>query len=546
MALHLETIWVILTTVLVLVVSVSIIRRLPILKFFTNAAYHDFTWYEAEPTALSINLASALPEHVVILPRDKATFRTAMNHYWAQQEREIVPTCFVRPQTPQQLCTAVSIIKNEFNVQENHDGKPSGRGLFAVRSGGHSPVPGAATTDGGVVIDLSFFNDVEPAEDGLSVTIGAGAKWMDVSKTLDRKGLAVVGGRNSEVGVGGLILGGKFNWQYEVILASGSLITASASTSSDLWRALKGGGNNFGIVTRFKVRSFPSTAIWSGFLYLPSFQASKVLAAFHECVNRANPLREQREVEYDSRAAGPIACFSYIHKIGFQIISVNLVHIQDTDQSEKEKWPNCWQNSKFASLWRLWSTCKSRSLTDATDELSALNPPGRRQVFATTTIKNHTATITATHAAYEEAITRIRRRGRIKGLVYTLVLQPLLPEWACKGDPNPLGLAEHQQDDSREPLVIVSFTVNWDSAVDDEFMKTITRQNVEQIERIAGANGMGHRYRYLNYCAEWQRPFDGYGGDNLAFLRDVSRKYDPEGLFQRGCRGGFKLDMDCA
>lgn len=59
------------------------------------------------------------------------------------------------------------------------------------------------------MIDLGLFCEVIPSEDGSSVAIGAGAKWMDVSKVLDEKGLAVIGGRNSAVGVGGLTLGGK-------------------------------------------------------------------------------------------------------------------------------------------------------------------------------------------------------------------------------------------------------------------------------------------------------------------------------------------------
>ena len=63
-----------------------------------------------------------------------------------------------------------------------------GEGLFAIRSGGNSPVSGAASVKGGVVIDLGLFREVVPSEDGSSVTIGAGAKWMDVSKVLDEKG----------------------------------------------------------------------------------------------------------------------------------------------------------------------------------------------------------------------------------------------------------------------------------------------------------------------------------------------------------------------
>ena len=215
---------------------------------------------------------------------------------------------------------------------------------------------------------------------------------------------------------------------------------------------------------------------------------------------------------------------------------MNLVYTKPIENVSK--WPACWRNSSFRSLWRLWSTCKVRTLTSATDEMNMLNPPGRRQVFANTTIKNDSATIAAAHAAYYDAIASLRRVN-VKGLVWTLVLQPLLPVWAQKGDPNPLGL----HDCSHEPLVIVSFTVNWDERQDDELMKTTTRRAIEQIDAVAMANKTSHRYRYLNYCAEWQRPFEGYGEDGLRFLQEVSRRYDPDGLFQRGCVGGFKLNM---
>ena len=321
---------------------------------------------------------------------------------------------------------------------------------------------------------------------------------------------------------------------YEVVLASGSIATASASTNPDLWRALKGGSNNFGIVTRFTARSFPSTGIWSGFLYMPSSQTAKVLKAFHAFVNRA--VLDDPNMPYDENAAGPIACFSYIHNLGIRIISVNLVY---TKLPENEnKWPTCWKNSSFASLWRLWSTCKFRTLTSATDEMNSLNPPGRRQIFVNTTVKNDPATLAAAHTAYSDAIASMRR-VKIRDLVWTLVLQPLLPEWVRKGDPNPLGLTAS----SSEPLVLVSFTVNWAERQNDEFVKATTRRAVEQIEAFAAAHNTGHRYRYLNYCAEWQRPFEGYGEENWRFLQQVSRKYDPEGLFQRGCVGGFKLDV---
>lgn len=322
---------------------------------------------------------------------------------------------------------------------------------------------------------------------------------------------------------------------YEIVLASGSVATASESTNADLWRALKGGSNNFGIVTRFTFRSFPCTKIWSGFLYMPSSQATKVLAAFYDYVNKVVSA-DSPSTTYDDHSAGPIVCFSYIQQLRLQAIAVNLVYTKTPE--EEGNWPTCWKTSAFAPLWRLWSTCKVRTLTSATDEMNALNPPGRRQVFAALTIKNDPPTIDAAHAAYRDAITPIRRL-KVKGMVWTLVLQPLLPEWARKGDPNPLGLS----DSNNDPLVILSFTVNWDERKDDDFVQQTTRRVVDKIEAIAAANGAGHRYRYLNYCAKWQRPFEGYGEENWRSLQDTSRKYDPDGMFQMGCTGGFKLEV---
>lgn len=79
---------------------------------------------------------------------------------------------------------------------------------FAIRSGGHSPSPQAANIDGGVLIDLSGFNDVVYDEAGQVARVGSGLTWGQVYSQLDPFGVTVVGGRVSDVGVGGLTLGG--------------------------------------------------------------------------------------------------------------------------------------------------------------------------------------------------------------------------------------------------------------------------------------------------------------------------------------------------
>lgn len=149
-----------------------------------------------------------MPESV-IFPQDSDAFRQSMSVYWAKQECEVVPACVVRPREIMELSTAVTILKRKYDELLKQASMEKPDGLFAIRSGGHSPVAGSATLAGGVIIDLSLFCQVTPSEDGSSVVIGSGARWRDVSKVLDSRGLAVVGGRNSAVGVGGFLLGGE-------------------------------------------------------------------------------------------------------------------------------------------------------------------------------------------------------------------------------------------------------------------------------------------------------------------------------------------------
>lgn len=158
----------------------------------------------AERSAASVALAQSLPDSVFFPPHPIAV--ESIQSYWAIQERDILPQCIVRPQRSEEVAIAVGLLKSHYDTSTRHATNPI---LFAVRGGGHSPIPGAANIDHGVVIDLRLLNKVVPSDDGSSVTIGTGARWLDVSKLSDEKGLAVAGGRNSAVGVGGLTSGGK-------------------------------------------------------------------------------------------------------------------------------------------------------------------------------------------------------------------------------------------------------------------------------------------------------------------------------------------------
>lgn len=153
---------------------------------------------------------------------------------------------------------------------------------------------------------------------------------------------------------------------YEIVLADGTIATASETTNSDLWRALKGGSNNFGIVTSFTARSFPTGSIWGGFFYMFSSKAEQITQAFYD-FTEAGP----RDVDlYDEFAAGPIVSFAFVQQLGLEFIGSILVY------NKPEKWPKCFDG--FKSIGRFWNTAKVQSVSHFGQEMAGLSPLQKR------------------------------------------------------------------------------------------------------------------------------------------------------------------------
>jgi FAD/FMN-containing dehydrogenase len=138
----------------------------------------------------------------------------------------------------------------------------------AIRCGGHS-VSGKALADSGLTIDMSGIREVTVDAERHLVHVGGGCLLGDVDEATARHGLIVPAGIMSETGVAGLALGGGIGWfsrkhgltcdqfvSLELVLASGEVIEVSATEHPELFWALKGGGGNFGVVTRFTFRAY--------------------------------------------------------------------------------------------------------------------------------------------------------------------------------------------------------------------------------------------------------------------------------------------------
>ncbi|WP_420395346.1 FAD-binding oxidoreductase [Nioella sp.] len=140
---------------------------------------------------------------------------------------------------------------------------------ISIRGGGHN-VAGHAVCDDGLMIDLSGMRAVAVDPDKRIATVEGGALWADVDSATQAHGLATPGGLISETGVAGLTLSGGIGWlraqhglsidnliAAEVVTANGDLVRASPDEDADLLWALKGGGGNFGVVTRFEFALHP-------------------------------------------------------------------------------------------------------------------------------------------------------------------------------------------------------------------------------------------------------------------------------------------------
>jgi FAD/FMN-containing dehydrogenase len=162
--------------------------------------------------------------------------------------------------------------------------------LVAIRGGGHS-WPGKSVCDRGLMIDLSPMNEVVVEPGRRRAFAGGGALLNTLDSRSLEHGLVTTAGVVSHTGVGGLTLGGGFgrlNRKYgltidnlvsaEVVTADGKIRLASEQAEPDLFWGLRGGGGNFGVVTRFEYQLHPfKRNVMSGMIVWPIEQARHVL-----------------------------------------------------------------------------------------------------------------------------------------------------------------------------------------------------------------------------------------------------------------------------
>ena len=165
----------------------------------------------------------------------------------------------------------------------------------AVRGGGHN-VAGRSTIDNGVLIDLSLMTGIHVDPKARAARAQGGLTWHLFNRDTQLHGLATTGGVISTTGIAGLTLGGGIGWlmgkhalaldnllSVEVVLADGSVVTASNESNADLFWALRGGGGNFGVAASFEYRLHPvGPLVTGGVIAYPISAAWDVLRFFRD------------------------------------------------------------------------------------------------------------------------------------------------------------------------------------------------------------------------------------------------------------------------
>jgi FAD/FMN-containing dehydrogenase len=221
------------------------------------------------------------------------------------------------------------------------------RGLVvSVRGGGHN-VAGFGTCDGGIVIDLSRMRDVEVDPSARRASVGGGALWSDVDTVTQQHGLAVTGGLISSTGVGGFTLGGGIGWMQRkhglacdslvsvtLVTAAGDVVDVSADSDPELFWALRGGGGNFGIATRFEFDLHPlGPEVAAGLVFYTRDGYHEVVRGFREfasgapdeamaaCVSRLAPPAPFLPEEHHGKPVVAVAgCYSGPAEEGMEVL----------------------------------------------------------------------------------------------------------------------------------------------------------------------------------------------------------------------------------
>ncbi|KAF8900716.1 hypothetical protein CPB84DRAFT_1680358 [Gymnopilus junonius] len=288
---------------------------------FVVAAAFSGTFGQAQTnsSASSLRTCSILQSSLgsEVVQFSGAEYLASASSAWSQFNAESMPTCIVFPQKTAHVQVAMAaIFRNKIH--------------YAVQAGGHSAMTGWNTLQDGILFFFSHMQNVSYDAVKDTITLEPGIHWGDALTQLQPLGVAPMGGRLGDIGTG-LLLGGGLNYlsgihgfssdsyvELDVVLVTGNVVTATATNEhADLFRALKGGANRLGIVTRYEVQvvhtgTNDDKILFGGLILYPNSSAEALVQATQKYVSTINDSRASILMAFSATINGTVISPSHI------------------------------------------------------------------------------------------------------------------------------------------------------------------------------------------------------------------------------------------
>lgn len=313
-----------------------------------------------------------------------------------------------------------------------------------------------------------------------------------------------------------------------MVLASGTIVNANATSHQSLWKALRGGSNNYGVVTSITLRTFPQGNFWGG-------------QTFHAISSRQAHFKALENLI----AAKPFD--EYAHFIN-TLVMTNATRfwfvgnsLQYTKSNPPDPYPETFK--PFTDIPRISlfpgapdNTLRVDNHTAFTLEYAAMSVYQKRWQFATISFGNSAFMM---EEFFQLANHTIQPFLALPGFQLSMSFQPLPTVMSeRRGAVDSLGPIQTEGD---------MFFIHWALAVDDtgrdidKTLQSAVRALFREAERRAADLGLRRDFLPLTYADVWQDPLGRRSEGTVEQMWKASEKYDPKGMFQSQVPGGFKL-----
>ncbi|KAL4072441.1 hypothetical protein V8B97DRAFT_364045 [Scleroderma yunnanense] len=413
--------------------------------------------------------------------------------HWASSSTQHA-ACSFDPATPEDVGIALQILGDN-------------RCPFAVKGGGHATNPGFSSTTG-VQIAMTKFSEVTYDPQTQTAIIGAGLVWDDVYAALEEYGVTVAGGRFTGHG-----LTIDTVQAYELVSPNGEVVNVTESSDPDLFFALKGGYNNFGIVTRFTLKTFSQAQVWGGTIFYPWTVVDQVTIA---------------TANFSANSTDPKAQVIVLYNYGAELvpfISAMLFYDGPT--------PSPGIFDPFLVIPSLSKDISTRSLVSLVRSFPSNVTEGQRGVFNTISTSGYSVELLQEFAS--EALYWGTQLSPFSGVLFSYIVEPFLPT-----------IFSHNATPSAYPgsrergLFPLAIYFGWMLPSSDELMRNATRMSAAKLSEkaISLGDSIPDAPLYNNYAIS-DTPLERMYGDNLQRLRSIKQEVDPNNVM--GLAGGFKF-----